>query len=83
VVESESDALALIDAGYETPFDEHGSCVIAVPGASSWKPQWSALLAGREVHLWPDRDTAGNAFCDAVATSCQQITRTIQIHQLA
>jgi hypothetical protein len=83
VVESESDALALIDAGFERPFEERGSCVVAVPGASSWRDEWSVMLAGRDVHLWPDQDTAGSAFCDAVGASCRTISNSIKKHNLA
>lgn len=80
VVESESDALALIDAGFEKPFE--GECVIATPGASGWRPEWAQMLAGREVHLWPDRDAAGSNFLKTVGTDCHNQNCKIKTHSL-
>lgn len=80
VVESESDALALIDAGFERPFE--GECVIATPGASGWRPEWARMLTEREVHLWPDRDAAGSKFLKTVGSDCHKQNCKIKIHSL-
>ena len=83
VVESESDAVALIESGYERPFEAQGSVVIAVPGADSWRPEWSPMLARKEIHLWPDNDTAGTEFTDRIGGDCHKQTKSITIHQLS
>ena len=83
VVESESDAVALIESDYERPFDAEGSVVIAVPGASAWRPEWSPMLARKEIHLWPDNDTAGTQFTDRIGGDCHQQAKSIIIHQLS
>ncbi len=80
IVESESDALTLIEAGYERPFD--GECVIAVSGANGWRPEWADLVSGRQIHLWPDRDTKGSEFVDTVGRDTFQKNCTVKIHKL-
>lgn len=78
LVESESDAMALIAAGFETK----SSAVCAVPGASGFRDEWGMMFAGREVHLWPDRDTAGRRFADRVGKAlCGKASR-VSVHQL-
>jgi hypothetical protein len=83
VVESESDAVALIEAGYERPFEAEGSVVIAVPGASAWRSEWAPMLAGREIHLWPDNDTAGTQFTDRIGGDCHKQSKSITVHNLS
>jgi len=82
VVESESDALALIDAGYERPFDKHGCAVIAAPGASAWKPDWGRFLAGREVHFWPDANPDGEKFIERVSNSAKTTATGFKRHAI-
>lgn len=79
VVESESSALAIIEAGYEAPF--HGSCVVAVPGANGFKPEWATLFAGRSAHFWPDDDAPGEQFLNAVGMLIRPHAKTILRHR--
>jgi len=65
LVESESSAIALVDAGFERPF-ESGSCVVAVPGATGFKLAWATLFTGKTLHFWPDADEAGERFLVSV-----------------
>lgn len=80
IVESESDALTLIEAGYERPFE--GECVIAIPGASGWRTEWADLVKGREINLWPDRDAAGSGFVETVGRDTFQKNSNVKIHKL-
>jgi hypothetical protein len=54
VSEGESDAISLIDAGAEAD-----GAVVAIPGASCWRPEWNPLFAGRDVVVVTDADEAG------------------------
>lgn len=56
--ESETDAISLIDAGFE-----HGSghVVVATPSASTFKSDWVRLFSGKDVVLSFDNDHAGRA----------------------
>lgn len=78
LVESESDAMALIAAGFESK----SSAVCAVPGASGFRDEWGAMFAGREIHLWPDRDTAGQRFAGRVGKALHRKASRVLIHQL-
>ncbi len=66
LVESESTAAALIEAGYEDPFGTR-SCVVATSGANGFDPSWLPMFKGRVVHFWPDADTAGERFFNDTA----------------
>jgi len=61
LVESESTAAALIEAGYDDPFGKR-SCVMATSGANGFEPAWLPMFKGRAVHFWPDINSAGNRF---------------------
>lgn len=56
VTEGESDAISLLDAGAEASTD---GAVVAIPGASCWRPEWKPLFAGRDVVVVTDADEAG------------------------
>ncbi|MFZ4776927.1 MAG: toprim domain-containing protein, partial [Terrimicrobiaceae bacterium] len=64
LTEGETDAISLIDAGYE---EEPGVVVIACPGANSFKPKWAPLFAGKRVNIAFDNDKAGERGTDEVA----------------
>lgn len=56
ICEGETDAISLLDAGEET---DGAVAVVAVPGASCWRAEWGAALAGRDVVVATDADAAG------------------------
>jgi len=56
--ESETDAISLIDAGFE---DDPARLVVAIPSASTFKSDWVHLLRGKDVILSFDNDHAGRA----------------------
>lgn len=60
--ESESDAVAMIDAGMEELHPKTGpaSAVIACPGASNFPEAWGRLFKGKRVTLCFDKDQAGD-----------------------
>ena len=65
IAEGESDTLALrahYPAWRSSPVD-----VVGCPGSSSWQPGWVRLLDGYAgVYVFPDGDSAGERFADAV-----------------
>ncbi len=79
VVESESSALAIMEAGFEDAL--RGSCVVAVPGANGFKPEWGCLFAGTSTHFWPDDDEAGEQFLNAVGKLLRPHVKTILRHR--
>jgi hypothetical protein len=80
LVESESTAAALIEAGFNDPF-QHGTCVVATSGSNGFDPTWVQLFAGRTVHFWPDKDPAGRRFFEETATALHGTAKRICIHQ--
>ena len=66
LVESETSAAALIEAGYNDPFHA-GTCVVATSGANGFDPAWVSLFTDLNVHFWPDNDTAGRRFYQETA----------------
>lgn len=60
VVEGESDC----HAGWQ-----RGVTVVGLPGASQWKPEYAALLAGREVIVWQEPDEGGATMVAAISAS--------------
>lgn len=57
LTESESDAIALIDAGLE---DDSGKSALAVASPGTWfKPDWAELFRGRLAYVCFDADKAG------------------------
>ena len=81
LVESESSAAALIEAGYESPF-ENGSCVCAASGADGFDAAWVPLFAGRTVHFWPDDNAAGERFYEETAAILHGTAKSIRRHNL-
>jgi hypothetical protein len=57
VTEGETDAISLLDAGAEASVDR---AVVAIPGASCWRPEWNVFFAGRDVVVATDADEAGD-----------------------
>lgn len=80
LVESESSAAALIEAGYDDPFGER-SCVIATSGANGFEPAWVPMFKGRVVHFWPDVNNAGERFFQDTAALLHGIASRIFNHQ--
>lgn len=60
IVEGESDC----HAGWQ-----RGVTVVGLPGASQWKPDYAALLAGREVIVWQEPDEGGATMAAAISAS--------------
>lgn len=46
-----------------------GAAVVAVPGASAWKPEWGERLRGRDVILCTDADAAGDKAAQKIAAA--------------
>ena len=76
IVEGESAAIALCDAGLDNGTT---SLVMATPGASSWRHEWASRFAGLEVLIWPDADEAGEKHASAILDSLQGIARGARI----
>jgi hypothetical protein len=60
IVEGESDC----HAGWQ-----RGVTVVGLPGASQWKPDYAALLSGREVIVWQEPDEGGATMVAAISAS--------------
>ncbi len=79
LVESESTAAALIQAGFNDPFHQ-GTCVVATSGSNGFDPAWLLLFAGRTVHFWPDNDRAGRRFFEETASLLHGTAKRICRH---
>jgi hypothetical protein len=82
LTEGESDAVALIDAGLEILHPEKGevgTAIIASPG-TSFKAEWAELLAGKDLVLCMDRDTAGDTAARKIAGLCKPFTNSISLY---
>lgn len=44
----------------------HDVLALGVPGADSWRSDWTRLLDGREVYVWREPDEGGEGFATAV-----------------
>lgn len=74
VTEGETDAISLIDAGEET----HGeTLVVALPSASTFKPEWAARFAGKDVTLALDNDHAGQKATARVGTILRRVAKSV------
>lgn len=60
IVEGESDC----HAGWQ-----RGLCVVGVPGASLWKPEYALLFTGRDVTVWQEPDEGGATLVANVSRS--------------
>lgn len=60
VVEGESDCHALWAAGV---------LAVGVPGATSWRPEWSQHLDGLSVHVWEEPDQGGAQMVERLVAS--------------
>lgn len=80
LVESESTAAALIEAGFNDPYHQ-GTCVVATSGSNGFNPAWVPLFAGRRIHFWPDKDPAGHRFFEETATALNGTAKSICRHQ--
>jgi len=71
IVEGESDC----HAGWQ-----RGVTVVGLPGASMWKPEYAALLAGRTIIVWQEPDEGGATMVSAISTSLPKakILRDVQ-----
>ncbi|MFC5455990.1 CHC2 zinc finger domain-containing protein [Prosthecobacter fluviatilis] len=80
LVESESTAAALIEAGFNEPFHA-GTCVMATSGANGFDPDWVSLFTDLNVHFWPDNDPAGQRFFEETATLLHGTAKRICQHK--
>ena len=73
IVEGESDC----HAGWQ-----RGVTVIGLSGASQWKPDYAALLTGREVIVWQEPDEGGATMVAAISASLPKarILRDVKYH---
>jgi hypothetical protein len=46
----------------------HEVLAIGIPGASTWKPEWAAWFADRQVYVWREPDQGGTAFVTKLTT---------------
>lgn len=60
VVEGESDCHALWSEGV---------LAVGVPGATSWRPEWSECLKGLEVYVWEEPDQGGAQMVEKLVES--------------
>ena len=81
LVESESTAAALIQAGFNAPFHK-GTCVTATSGCNGFDAAWIPMMAGRNVHFWPDDDPAGERFYNETAALLHGTAKRICRHKL-
>jgi hypothetical protein len=80
VSEGESDAISLIDAGAEA---EAVGAVVAIPGASCWRPEWNPLFAGRDVVVVTDADEAGEKAARRILTELAAVAaRVVRLNPL-
>jgi hypothetical protein len=49
---------------------DRAAVVTSIGGASAWKLTDWAMLAGRQVYVWPDQDDPGEKYAAAVAKQC-------------
>ena len=42
---------------------------VGVPGANTWRAEWTQSLAGRDIYLWREPDTGGDTLAEKVSTS--------------
>lgn len=52
-------------------------------GAGNWQPELAEHLAGRDVVILPDNDTAGEAHCRKVADSLSNYARAVSVCRLS
>jgi hypothetical protein len=81
LVESESTAAALIEAGFDDPFHA-GTCVVATSGANGFEATWKPLFEGRAVHFWPDNNAAGQRFYEETAALLHGTAKRLCCHKL-
>lgn len=80
VTEGESDAISLLDAGAEAQAD---GAVVAIPGASCWRPEWNPLFAGRDVVVVTDADEAGEKAARRILTELAAVAaRVVRLNPL-
>lgn len=81
VCEGETDAVCLLDAGLESDADV---AVVAIPGASCWRPEWHPLLHGRDVLVATDADEAGEKAAARITAALAGVAaRVARLHPLA
>ncbi|MFO1437330.1 MAG: DUF3987 domain-containing protein [Verrucomicrobiaceae bacterium] len=81
VCEGETDAVCLLDAGLESDADV---AVVAIPGASCWRPEWHPLLHGRDVLVATDADEAGKKAAARITAALAGVAaRVARLHPLA
>jgi putative DNA primase/helicase len=71
IVEGEKDADSVFSLGLDATTN--------VGGAGKWRPEYSAVLAGANVIIIPDRDEPGRAHGVQVALSLKQIAATVKV----
>jgi len=81
ITEGETDAISLVDAGAE---NDSSVAVVAIPGASCWRPEWNALFTAREVLVMTDADAAGEkAAAKILSELASHASRVARINPLA
>jgi DNA primase len=80
IVEGETAAISLVDAGIDNGVSE---IAVAVPGARAWRNEWAALFKGKEVTLWPDADKPGEELAQRSVASLSKVAKSIEVVNLS
>lgn len=73
ISEGITDCIALMSSGYKA---------IAIPSATLLKPEDLAPLSGRQLHIWPDRDEAGERMYNQLLSAANGIGCSVIGHNL-
>lgn len=74
ICEGEKCVQAFEDMGY------HATCNAG--GAASWLDSYAVYMKDKHVTIWPDRDNAGEKWCEAVFKSLGELPKSIRICKL-
>ncbi len=73
--EGETDAISVIEAGIEA----HGTVIVAMPSAGTFKDGWQTNFAGKDVTLALDNDEAGAKATKRVSELLRPVARELRV----
>ncbi|MCB1095499.1 MAG: toprim domain-containing protein [Verrucomicrobiae bacterium] len=82
ITEGETDCITLIDRGIDTMDADQKTLAVALPGATTWNPEWNLLFTGKRVILCPDDDPAGGKMEERITKELSGIASEILVHQI-
>ena len=82
ITEGESDTITLIDRGIDTIDSDQKTLAVALPGATTWNPEWNPLFTGKRVILCPDADQAGGKMKERITKELSGIAAELLIHHI-